>query len=198
MPKYIVGIDEVGRGPLAGPITVGLVVMPVRMPQVFFASIRDSKKLTPKKREEWFQAIKSHKKLAHAVVSISALHIDKYGISHAARVAIERGLAKLAVSPASSYIMLDAGLRAPREFRQESIIRGDEKIPVIAAASIMAKVTRDRAMMRFHTKYPAYGFASHKGYGAKVHILNIQKYGLSTIHRKTFCTRINRENYRAN
>jgi len=189
VPKYIVGIDEVGRGPLAGPITVGLVVMPARMPQAFFVGIRDSKKLTPKKREEWFRAIKNHKKLSHAVISISALHIDKYGISHTARLAIERGLTKLAVSPASSYIMLDAGLRAPREFRQESIIKGDEKIPVIAAASIMAKVTRDRAMMRFHAKYPAYGFASHKGYGTAIHTHAISKYGLSKIHRISFCSR---------
>lgn len=187
MPKYIVGIDEVGRGPLAGPLTVGLVRMPAKMPAAFFSGIRDSKKLTVRRREEWFSKIKTHKKLIYAVISISASDIDKHGISHAARLAIEKGLVKLAVSPASSYIMLDAGLRAPREFRQISIIKGDEKIPVIAAASIMAKVTRDRTMVRMHTKYPVYDFASHKGYGVRAHILNIKKYGLSAIHRKTFC-----------
>lgn len=190
VPKYIIGIDEVWRGPLAGPLTVGLVRMPAKMPVAFFSGIRDSKKLTPKRRTEWYRGIKAHKSLVYAVISISAQDIDKHGISHAARSAIEIGLTKLAVSPASSYVMLDAGLLAPREFRQISIIKGDEKIPVIAAASIMAKVTRDRAMMRMHTKYPIYDFASHKGYGTEAHIFNIKKHGLSLIHRKTFCARI--------
>ena len=189
MPKYIVGIDEVGRGPLAGPLTVGLVRMPAKMPVAFFSGIRDSKKLTPKMRNEWFRDIKAHKTLAYAVISISARDIDKHGISRAARVAIERGLVKLAVSPASSYIMLDAGLRAPREFQQISIIKGDEKIPVIAAASIMAKVTRDRAMVRMHAKYPEYDFASHKGYGTAAHARAIKRFGLAKIHRVSFCSR---------
>ncbi len=189
VPKYIVGIDEVGRGPLAGPLTVGLVRMPAKMPNSFFLGIRDSKKLTVRRRGEWFRGIKAHKALAYAVISISARDIDKYGISHAARVAIARGLDRLAVSPASSYIMLDAGLCAPREFQQISIIKGDEKIPVIAAASIMAKVTRDRVMVRMHAKYPWYHFAAHKGYGTAAHARAIRCFGLSKIHRVSFCRR---------
>ena len=189
VPKYIVGIDEVGRGPLAGPLTVGLVRMPAKMPQIFFSGIRDSKKLSAKKRKEWFDVIRANKKLAYAVISISASSIDKHGISRAARTAIEMGLAKLSVSPVSSYIMLDAGLRAPSEFRQISIIKGDEKIPVISAASIMAKVTRDRAMMRMHNKYQVYDFASHKGYGTLAHMRAIRRFGLSKIHRISFCSR---------
>jgi ribonuclease HII len=165
-------------------------MMPARMPQAFFAGIRDSKKLTPKQRIEWFRDIKAHKALVYAVISISARDIDKHGIASAARVAVERGLGKLAARPASSMIMLDAGLRAPREFRQESIIKGDERVPVIAAASIMAKVTRDRAMTRYATQYPAYDFATHKGYGTAAHARAIRRFGLSKIHRVSFCRKL--------
>ena len=175
-----VGIDEVGRGPLAGPMVIAAVW---GISASDLAGIRDSKKLSPKKREAWYKVIRQ--KGMYRVVSIPAHTIDKIGISRVARSAIERLMKGM--DPLVVEILLDGGLHAPREYRQKTIIKGDEKIPLIAAASIMAKVTRDRWMVRISRRYPKYQFDTHKGYGTAAHIAVIRAEGLSKIHRKTFC-----------
>lgn len=191
--RYIIGIDEVGRGPLAGPVTVGFMACPELLAPKIFANIRDSKKLSPKKREEWFLKFRKDPRLRFGTASVSPRIIDKKGISFAINLALKRCLSSLmsylAVSPLSSYaLLLDGGLYAPPKFsRQKTIIKGDEKIPVIAAASIVAKVTRDRAMARFAKKFPNYGFEFHKGYGTRYHSEQITLHGLSRLHRKSYC-----------
>ncbi|OGF51446.1 ribonuclease HII [Candidatus Giovannonibacteria bacterium RIFCSPLOWO2_02_FULL_43_11b] len=186
MSKYIVGIDEAGRGPLAGPVTVAVVAIlknsKIKLPD------RDSKKLSAKKREEWFQFFKDNPLLKYSVSSVSHSIIDKRGISYALRLAVRRSIEKLEFRP--KMILLDGSLFAPQEYNQKTIIKGDEKIPIIAAASIVAKVTRDRKMVRLAKKYPKYGFEMHKGYGTLTHRVMLKKYGLCEIHRKSFCTRL--------
>lgn len=189
---YIVGIDEVGRGPLAGPMTIAAVAIKNNTKKAHDAlmGIRDSKKLSEKKRSEWARIIKKNSDFMYACVSISPRIIDEKGMRYAAQHAVEKCLKKLSLVPEDAHVLLDAGLRAPKEYSQESFIKGDERIPVIAAASIIAKVTRDAYMKRVARKSPQYGFDIHKGYGTRAHIAAIRSYGLSEIHRKSFCTRI--------
>jgi ribonuclease HII len=187
-----IGIDEVGRGPLAGPLTVGAVGASgnIRVWRVL-EGIKDSKQLTPQQREEWYKKIKSESRFLISCVSLPPIFIDKRGMALSLRVAVERCLRRLSIEQSKCRILLDGGLRAPKIYtNQLTIIRGDESEPLIAAASIIAKVTRDRYMVRMHKKYPKYGFASHKGYGTRAHFAAIRKNGFSILHRKTFCTRI--------
>jgi ribonuclease HII len=190
--KYLVGIDEVGRGPLAGPMTVAAVAMRIdaKKAQQVLVGIRDSKKLSATRREEWAKKIKKHSHFIYACVSISPRIIDERGMRYAGRHAVQKCLQKLRLKSIYAHVMLDAGLRAPDEYSQESLIKGDERVPLIAAASIIAKVTRDGYMKRISRKNPQYGFDAHKGYGTKAHIAAIRAYGLSDLHRKSFCTRI--------
>ncbi|MFA6158456.1 MAG: ribonuclease HII [Candidatus Paceibacterota bacterium] len=193
-PVYVVGIDEVGRGPLAGPVTVCACMVPGDFDMGKFAGIRDSKKLTPKKREEWFVAISAMKErgeLDFAFTSIPAGEIDAIGIAVAIQKALDTSLAAVAsaakVSPSDVSVMLDGSLHAPATFiHQETIIKGDEKIPVISAASIVAKVTRDRFMDEMAVAHPGYGLERHKGYGTAAHCAAIRKLGPSPIHRRSF------------
>ena len=184
-----VGVDEAGRGPLAGPVAIGAFFVR-RGTRLSYLGLADSKKLSKEKRDEWFEKIRAWKlegKADFAVSLVSPKVIDKRGITFAIRLGIRRCLKKLSVSSHGTQIFLDGGLRAPDEFRkQKTIIRGDEKVPVISLASIVAKVTRDRYMKRLSKKYPEYGFEIHKGYGTKVHIKNINKHGSSDVHRETF------------
>ena len=187
------GIDEAGRGPLAGPVMVGAVAANVKFKNrnvKFLKGIKDSKRLSAKKREEWFKKIKNNPKLKYSVVSISHSIIDKKGISYALHLAVERCINNLKIENQKLKILLDGSLYAPKEYKQKTIIKGDEKIPVISAASIIAKVTRDRQMVRLAKKYPLYGFNVHKGYGTLFHRKMLKKHGFSKIHRKTFCTRL--------
>jgi ribonuclease HII len=124
------------------------------------------------------------------VKSVSAASIDSKGIAPAIRRAIAAGISDLECDPADTFIKLDGSLRAPAEFTQETIIKGDDKEQVIGLASIMAKVTRDRYMVQQDAKYPQYGFAQHKGYGTKAHIEAIAKYGFSPIHRRSYCKNV--------
>ena len=194
--EYLVGIDEVGRGPLAGPVAVGVLVMKtksVKRFRLFYQKgetfLRDSKKLSEKQREEWFEIICAERQrgaLDFSVSFVSHIMIDKRGLAWALRTATARALTRLAI-PTDSAIFLDGGLRAPEIFKnQKTIIKGDEKIPVIALASIVAKVTRDHLMIRMAEKYPQYGFEKHKGYGTKEHFAAIKKHGLCPIHRRSF------------
>ena len=192
--KWVVGIDEAGRGPLAGPVTVGLVKVSVDFDWELIPGVNDSKKLTDKKRLEIFKQtkeLKREKKLDFAVVSVSAKEIDKTGISNCIKKAISSGIKKLTLDPKEVFVKLDGSLKAPEEFAQETIIKGDSKEKVIGLASVMAKVTRDLYMERISTKYPEYDLAKHKGYGTKFHREMIAKNGLSTEHRVSYCKNIN-------
>lgn len=184
--RFIIGIDEAGRGPLAGPLAVGLVAGSEKEIHRF-GRVRDSKKLTPKNREAMFKKIKTNKNLIFKTVFIGPKIIDRIGINKAT----ERGIAKILKKipkAKTSRIFFDGGLKAPPKYLyQKTIIKGDEKIPVIALASIVAKVRRDRYMVRLAEKYPQYGFEKHKGYGTKEHYRKIKKFGLSAEHRRFFC-----------
>lgn len=191
--KYIIGIDEAGRGPLAGPVAVGIACIPRSFDWNTIPGVGDSKKVSEKNREAIFLRAQSLKKqgiLNFVVIQISSSTIDRIGITKAVSLGITRGLLKLDMNPKSVDVRLDGLLHAPGEYiRQETIIKGDAKEKVIGLASICAKVTRDRTMVRFARTYPKYGFDIHKGYGTKAHISAIQKHGLSKIHRHSFTKR---------
>jgi len=191
--KWIVGIDEAGRGPLAGPVTVGLVKIPVDFDWELVPGVRDSKKISEKKRDIIYKqvlALHVQKKLSYVVKSVSAASIDRKGIAPAIRRAIDAGIGDLECDPVDTFIKLDGSLHAPAEFEQETIIKGDDKELVIGLASIMAKVTRDRYMVGQDAKYSMYGLAQHKGYGTKAHREAISEHGFSPIHRRSYCKNI--------
>ncbi|MDP2669222.1 MAG: ribonuclease HII [bacterium] len=188
--KYIIGIDEVGRGPLAGPMM--LCAFAVSGSAEFLEGIRDSKKLSVKKRNEWSEKIWKEKENSEnikiAIAAVAPENIDRYGISQSIKGAVAKCLATLKIAPDQCEIMLDGSLYAPPEYKnQQTIIKGDEKFPVISAASVVAKVYRDNFMVSLHKKYPMYGFDVHKGYGTVAHIAAIKKHGLSPLHRRSFC-----------
>jgi ribonuclease HII len=191
--KWIIGIDEAGRGPLAGPVSVGLVKIPTDFDWALVPGVNDSKKLSEKKREGIFEVAKELSKqglIEYSVKSVSAKSIDAKGIAPAIVRAIESGMEELQLSPADCFIKLDGSLKAPQEFPQETIVGGDGKEAVIGLASIMAKVTRDRYMLKQAELYPQYGLAQHKGYGTKAHREAIKKHGFSPIHRKSYCRNV--------
>ena len=191
---WIVGIDEAGRGPLAGPVTLAYVACPTRIFRRNFKGIKDSKKLTLNKKVQWFSHLKNHPRLETGVTSVGNSIIDRDGISRAIKIGMKRLLNRFAensrLSTKNYKLLLDGSLYAPPQYVQKTIIRGDEKIPIIAAASVIAKVTRDRKMIRLAKKYPKYAFHIHKGYGTKLHQKLIKRHGLSALHRKSFCTRM--------
>jgi ribonuclease HII len=185
--KYIIGVDEVGRGPIAGPVAIGAFLIPRSLSWKDFKGLKDSKKLSEKVREEWFKKLNVLPKARFAVSFTSHTQIDRRGIVPAISSALTRSLKKLNVKPEECLILLDGGLRAPSEFiNQKTIIKGDEKECAIACASIMAKVSRDRRMVTFARTYPKYGFEVHKGYGTKKHYEQISRLGACAIHRKSF------------
>lgn len=195
--KFVVGIDEVGRGPLAGPVTVGLFAGERKMEKwllenVFHGKLRDSKKLKEKEREtiaKKLSKLKKEGKVFFAVTHVSNKVIDKKGISFTINYAIKKNFGYIKHSVFNRVdVRLDGGLKAPSEFKnQKTIIKGDEKDVWIACASIVAKVSRDALMCRLAKKYPVYGFEVHKGYGTKKHSELIKKHGISPAHRKSFC-----------
>ncbi len=186
----MLGVDEAGRGPLAGPVSVGVVAVPEGFDVMKeFPGVADSKKLSEKRREKVFQMLEARVALgdAHYTVEFeSAETIDNEGIAIAVRRALWRGVNKLAPDSSFVHVLLDGSLKAPPEYSQETIINGDELVPLISLASIAAKVTRDRLMLDFAKKYPLYGFEKHKGYGTKEHYEMLKKHGLCDIHRKSF------------
>lgn len=191
-PKFLIGIDEVGRGPIAGPVAVCALLWKDRENDPPL-KLKDSKKLSPQRRDEWFEKIeewRDNDQLEYAVSYVSADTIDAIGISNAIKCALVESLARLQVDPEHVHIMLDGGLYAPEEYRhQETIIRGDEQISVIALASIAAKVSRDRLMDDLADQYPEYKFEDHKGYGTKDHYQAVKKHGMTPYHRRSFLTR---------
>ncbi len=186
-PAFVIGIDEAGRGPLAGPLAVAGVKMKrgSRTARRALEGIKDSKKLSEKKREEWFAKIISNPNFSWAVSVLTPKTIDRINIARAANLGAYRVSQKLGQDDLC-HVMMDGSLFLPSGILQSTIIRGDEKIPLISAASIIAKVTRDRIMRRIHKKYPQYGFDIHKGYGTTRHRYAIKKHGASSVHRKSF------------
>ena len=191
MARVIIGVDEAGRGPLAGPVAVGVVAVSTRFDLVeHFPGLDDSKKLSEKKREEIYakmQILVKSKRLAFIVVFSSHSAIDKKGITKAVARSVNLGVRKLAPNHHIVEVLLDGLLKAPKEYKQKTIIRGDESEPVIALASVAAKVERDWFMKKVSKKHPEYDFAQHKGYGTKKHFAAINQFGLCDIHRRTYC-----------
>ncbi len=177
---YICGIDEAGRGPLAGPVVAAAAVLPKDC-QIFY--LNDSKKLSEKKRDLLFDEIKE-KAVAYGIGIVSPQVIDEINILQATYEAMRQAISQLNLIP---EILLNDAVTIPGvDIMQVPIVKGDAKSVSIAAASILAKVTRDRMMMEHDQIYPEYGFAKHKGYGTAAHIAALKEYGPCPIHRRTF------------
>jgi ribonuclease HII len=177
---YICGIDEAGRGPLAGPVVAAAVILPKDITILY---LNDSKKLSEKKRDMLYEEIQD-KAIAVSAAVIGHDIVDEINILQATYRAMQEALDKLSITP---DILLNDAVTIPKvSYHQVPIIKGDAKSVSIAAASIIAKVTRDNLMRKYDEVYPEYGFAKHKGYGTAVHIDAIKQYGPSPIHRKTF------------
>lgn len=190
MYQWLVGVDEAGRGPLAGPVAVGVVAAPRRLDiRRAFPGVGDSKKLSEALREQIYAEALARAKAGDIKLCarlVGALYIDTHGITRAVRRGVWSGVRSVAV-PENSFVKLDGLLKAPPEYRQETIIKGDSLEPVISLASIVAKVRRDRLMKKLAQVYPQYGFQLHKGYGTAAHRAALKKYGLCDLHRRSFC-----------
>ncbi|MBI4033987.1 MAG: ribonuclease HII [Candidatus Brennerbacteria bacterium] len=192
--KFIVGIDEVGRGPLAGPILVAAVLCPSGFrPRCRALPLRDSKKLTVIQKQGWFGYIGAHPKISFATARVYPRGIDRLNVARAANRAATRAFLKLVgrgwVVGGRTNVYLDGGLYlqpTTYNLKPKTLVRGDEKINAIKLASIIAKVTRDRYMTKLHKRYPNYGFDEHKGYGTKKHKRALKKHGPTKFHRLTF------------
>lgn len=179
----IAGIDEAGRGPLAGPVVACAVIL---KRGEYIEGLNDSKKVSPKKREKLYDEI-TNKCLAYSVGIIDNNIIDEINILEATRMAMKNAIEGLKIKPV--YLLIDAETHVKTDIPLEGIIKGDSLSVSIAAASIIAKVTRDRMLLEYDKQYPQYEFAKHKGYGTALHIQKIGEYGLTPIHRKTFCSK---------
>lgn len=187
----VIGCDEVGRGCLAGPVVASAVVLDMAKKQKWFKDVRDSKLLTPQKREELDVLIRENS-LGYGVGVISPETIDEVNIHHATLLAMAQAVKQVLDKVSGKYILaVDGRFTVPNiSMYQEAIIDGDNKILSIAAASIVAKVYRDRYMVKQHAKFPEYRFANHKGYATVAHKKAINKHGLSPLHRLSFCANI--------
>ena len=181
--SYVAGIDEVGRGPLAGPVVAGVVILPPRPQGTWLDGIKDSKAVTAAQRERSYDAILENA-WASATAQASALEIDEMGIVPATALAMRRALDGLALMP--QFLLIDAFPLPDVDIPQKAIVKGDALCLSIAAASIIAKVTRDRIMKEIDKDYPEYGFAGHKGYGSAEHIRRIETLGPCPVHRYSF------------
>ncbi|MBI2888512.1 MAG: ribonuclease HII [Candidatus Liptonbacteria bacterium] len=209
MERFIIGIDEVGRGALAGPVAVSAVCIPrkLRIRNQELGALKDSKKLTARQRERWAGYIKNHPGISYAIARVYPRGVDGMNIASAANLAALRAFRKLITNRQALItkckVILDGGLylgnnsprlslpagrqaRPSRRLSARTIVRGDEKFAAVKLASIVAKVSRDRYMVKLHKKYPQYGFAIHKGYGTKRHFAALRRHGPSEVHRLSF------------
>jgi len=177
---YVVGVDEAGRGPLAGPVVAAAVVLDPSTP---ISHLKDSKKLSPKQREFLFEEIKE-KSIAFAFGRATVQEIEQLNILQATLLAMQRAVLNLSITP--TQVLVDGNQAPNLPYAVETIVRGDQTVETISAASILAKVLRDREMFEYHTQYPGYGFKQHKGYATKQHILALKKLGATPLHRKNF------------
>lgn len=182
--NIICGVDEAGRGPLAGPVYAAAVILPS---DCVIEGLNDSKKLTEKKREALFDEIKE-KALAYGIASADEKEIDEINILNATFLAMKRAITSLSVRP--DLALIDGNQKPHTDIEEVTVIKGDAKSMSIAAASVLAKVSRDRFMLEMAEKYPQYEFARHKGYGTKLHYEKIAQYGVCDIHRLTFLKKI--------
>lgn len=178
--RIIAGVDEAGRGPLAGDVYAAAVILPENL---IIEGLNDSKKISEKKREALYDII-TEKAVAWAVATASVDEIDEYNIRNATYIAMNRALADLKTK--LDYVLVDGDCIKGCEYPYECVVKGDSKSASISAASILAKVTRDRYMAQIAEEYPEYQFEKHKGYGTALHIEMLKKYGASKVHRKTF------------
>jgi len=204
--KFVIGLDEAGRGPLAGPVVAGAILL--REDKLYqnlnlkflLKEVRDSKKLSADKRKELYKILTKHPAIVWGVGKVSEKIIDKINILEATKLAMVKAIKKINAKIARTknklgFLIIDGNFILSAEtlakagfvnLSQKSIIKADNKVFSCAAASIIAKVTRDKIMEKYDKKYPQYNFSKHKGYGTKLHLEKIKKYGLSPIHRKTF------------
>ena len=180
----VCGIDEAGRGPLAGPVFAAAVIMPVGCE---IEGLNDSKKLSEKKRDALFDEI-INKAVAYSIASVDEKTIDEINILQADFVAMRKAVELLPVK--ADFALVDGNQYPHTGIKELAIVKGDSKSPSIAAASILAKVSRDRYMYELDKQYPEYQFAKHKGYGTKLHYECIEKYGISPVHRRSFLKKI--------
>lgn len=178
--NLLAGVDEVGRGPLAGDVVTAAVILDANKP---IEGLADSKKLTDKRRQQLALEIRE-KALCWYVARASVEEIDRYNILQATMMAMVRAVDGLSISP--EYVAVDGNRMPPWSYNGETVVKGDDKVAEISAASILAKVCRDGEMVAFDEQYPGYGFAGHKGYGTKQHRQAIEQLGPSPIHRRTF------------
>lgn len=178
--ELLAGVDEVGRGPLAGDVVTAAVILDPARP---IAGLNDSKQLSEKKRLRLFDEIQD-KALAFAIARCSVAEIDQHNILQASLLAMKKAVE--ALQPQPEYVLVD-GNKLPRwHYPAEAVVKGDSRHPAISAASILAKVTRDREMEAFEQRYPGYGFAAHKGYPTRAHLDALESLGPCAIHRKSF------------
>jgi len=182
--KRVACLDEAGRGPLAGPVVAAAVLILNTKYQILNTKIRDSKKLSWKKREKLYKLITKSPFIEWGIGRVSEKVIDKINILEATKLAMKRAIKRFKRKP--DFLILDGNFKINLPIPQKSIIKADEKVFSCAAASILAKVWRDRLMLRYHKKYPRYGFDKHKGYPTKYHFKMLKKYGPCVIHRKSF------------
>ena len=176
----LAGVDEVGRGPLAGDVVTAAVMLDPNKP---IEGLADSKKLSEKKRELLFDEIKE-KALAWSIARCSIEEIDELNILQASLLAMHKAVDKLAICP--EYVAVDGNKLPQWDYPSEAVVKGDDKVSSIAAASILAKVTRDRELIAFDVEFPGYGFAKHKGYPTKQHMQALKDLGVTKIHRKSY------------
>ncbi len=198
------GLDEAGRGPLAGPVTAAAVkVRQFPISNFQFSKLRDSKKLSAKQREKFYKILIKHPQINWGVGIVSEKIIDRINILEATKLAMVKAIANLKTESRDSgmkvkmktksssptkidFLILDGNFRINSKIPQKPVVKGDEKVFSVAAASILAKVTRDRIMVKYDRKYPQYGFDKHKGYPTRHHFRMLRKYGPCRIHRMTF------------
>jgi ribonuclease HII len=184
--SHVAGLDEAGRGALAGPVGVGAVILPSDFPSLLrtLSGVRDSKQLTPRKRAQLAPRIKQVAP-AWGIGFASAAEIDELGIVPATRLAASRAIEAMSIFP--DFLLTDFRLELPElDLPQAALVKGDQRSLSIAAASILAKTSRDELMIGLDAQYPSYGFARHKGYGSLAHRKAIAEFGFSPVHRKTF------------
>lgn len=174
------GVDEAGRGPLAGPVVAAAVILDPARP---IAGLRDSKKLSEKKRDALAQQIREQA-LAYAIAECSVEEVDELNILQASMLAMQRAVEQLAIRPVLALV--DGNHRPMLPMQVEAIVKGDDKIEAISAASILAKTARDAAMVAMHERYPQYAFDQHKGYGTALHLARLAEFGPCPLHRRTF------------
>lgn len=185
--ELVCGVDEAGRGPLAGDVYAAAVILPKGL---LIEGLDDSKKLTEKKREALFDVI-TENAAAYAIASVGPEKIDEINILNAVMLAMNTAVEKL--SPSADFALIDGNIARGFSIPCKTVIKGDAKSPSIAAASILAKVSRDRECYKLDEMYPEYGFAKHKGYGTKAHMQALFEYGPCPCHRKTFLKFLNND-----